>query len=127
MANIKVVGNVGKDPELKFIDGAKGDFAVAKFSVADTPRKYNPTTEKWEDGETVWYSVSCTGTLAEAVTDIVKVGNKVQVEGDLKVFEYVKDDQKKLGLEIRAKSVGVVPTLNNKSSKKAETEEAWPF
>ena len=123
MAQIEVIGNVGKDPELKFISGAKGDFAVAKFSVADTPREQK--NGEWVEGETTWYFVSVTGQLAEAVTDKVTKGSKVLVRGDLRSFEYKKDNETKSGWEIRAKFVAVVPTITK--TKKAEVEEAWPF
>ena len=123
MAQIEVIGNVGKDPELKFISGAKGDFAVAKFSVADTPREQK--NGEWVEGETTWYFVSVTGQLAEAVTDKVTKGSKVLVRGDLRSFEYKKDNETKSGWEIRAKFVAVIPTITK--TKKAEVEEAWPF
>ena len=123
MAQIEIIGNVGKDPELKFISGAKGDFAVARFSVADTPREQK--NGEWVEGETTWYFVSVTGQLAEAVTDKVTKGSKVLVRGDLRSFEYKKDNETKSGWEIRAKFVAVIPTITK--TKKAEVEEAWPF
>ena len=38
MAQIEVIGNAGGDAELKFIKGAKGEFAIANFSLAESPR-----------------------------------------------------------------------------------------
>ena len=34
MATITVAGAVGKDPEIKFLKGKNGDFAVANFFIS---------------------------------------------------------------------------------------------
>lgn len=124
MAHIEVVGNVGKDPELKFINGKNGDFAVAKFPLAETERiKKN---DEWVDGDTYWYYINVTGRLAETIVDTINKGTKVLVNGDLKQFEYEKDGEKKSGLEIRAKTIAIIPSAP-KTTKKSEADEAWPF
>lgn len=124
MAQIQVTGNVGKDPELKFFNGKNGDFAVTKFPLAETERIKKG--DEWVDGDTVWYSVNVTGRLAETLVDSISKGQKVFVDGDLKQFSYEKDGETKSGLEIRAKIVAIIPTAT-KTTKKTETEEAWPF
>ena len=46
-----ITGNLGQDPELRFIPSGK---AVCTVSVGDTPRKFNRDTNAWEDaGETL--------------------------------------------------------------------------
>ena len=124
MAQIEITGNSGSDVELKFIKGKNGDFAVANFSVAETPREYK--NGEYVQGETVWWKVSVTGELAEACADYVAKGTKVFVRGDLKAFEYrAKDGETKSGWEVRAKLVSVV--AHTKKAPKKEGEEAWPF
>ena len=121
---VVLVGNVGKDPELKFIKGSNGDFAVTKFSVAETDKVKQGDT--WVDGETYWYAVSCTGKLAETIIDAVSKGTRVKVEGELKHFTYEKDGETKSGMEVRANDITLVPTAQKKTSKVKE-DEAWPF
>ena len=121
---VVLVGNVGKDPELKFIKGSNGDFAVTKFSVAETDKVKQGDT--WVDGETHWYAVSCTGKLAETIIDAVSKGTRVKVEGELKQFSYEKDGETKSGMEVRANDITLVPTAQKKTSKVKE-DEAWPF
>lgn len=75
---IIIVGNLGKDPELKYL--GSGD-PVASFSVA-TNRKYNNKNgEKVE--EVTWFRVSVWGKQAEACNTYLKKGSKVLVDGRL--------------------------------------------
>ena len=72
--NITIIGNLGRDPELKFTADGK---AVANFSVA-TSRKYKDTDE------TTWFRVSVWGKQAESCNTYLSKGSKVLVEGRLK-------------------------------------------
>ena len=72
--NITIIGNLGRDPELKFTADGK---AVANFSVA-TSRKYG------EKDETTWFRVSVWGKQAESCNTYLSKGSKVLVEGRLK-------------------------------------------
>ena len=135
MATVEVVGNAGSDAELKFIKGAKGEFAIANISIAESPREYK--NGEWVQGETIWWKVSATGELAEWLGDNELKGTKLLVKGDLKQFEYKgRDGNVKQGFEIRAKMIAVVGTLKRKyekgfydgAAKVATTEETqWPF
>ena len=44
---ITVIGNLTADPELRFTPAGA---AVATFTVASTPRRFNAQTNQWEDG-----------------------------------------------------------------------------
>ena len=59
MAQISVVGIIGKDPELKEFT----EFSIVSFPVAYTPREKK--NNEWVDGETVWFRVSISGKNAE--------------------------------------------------------------
>lgn len=121
MAQIEVIGNAGDDAELKFISGAKGDFAVGKFSLAETPREYK--NGEWHQGQTIWWKVTVTGELAEWCADQQLKGMKLLVKGDLKHFEYTKDGETKTGMEIKAKLVAQIGTLKRKSAKEQDKVE----
>ena len=126
MAQIEITGNAGSDVELKFIKGSKGDFAVANFSVAETPREFK--NGEWVQGETIWWKVSATGELAESCTDYVLKGTKVFIRGELKPFEYkAKDGETKSGWEVRAKLVSVVAHIKKAPKVQKEEEASWPF
>lgn len=73
-----VVGNLGKDPEMRFTPSGQ---AVTNFNVA-TSRQYTAA-----DGQTVketcWFRVSVWGKQAEACNEFLHKGSKVLVEGRL--------------------------------------------
>ena len=78
MNRITITGNLGKDPETRYIPS--GD-AVTNFSVA--------VNEHWtgKDGKpaerTAWYRVSAFGKLGENVAKFLHKGSRVLVEGRL--------------------------------------------
>jgi single-strand DNA-binding protein len=123
MATITVTGAVGKDPELKFIKGKNGDFAVANFSLADSQR-FNKGGE-WQDGLTIWYNISTTGRQAEVVADAVSKGQKLEVTGELLITEYdAKDGTRKISYEIKATKI-TEPLKAQQRQKVVQDEPSW--
>jgi single-strand DNA-binding protein len=74
-----LLGNVGKDPEIKF--AATGN-AVASFSIA-TSERFKDKNGEWQD-RTEWHNLVAFGKLAEIIRDYVKKGSKLYVEGSLR-------------------------------------------
>ena len=78
--SITIVGNVGKEPEMRYTPSGQ---AVTSFSVA-TNRQYTANNgEKVK--ETTWFRVSAWGKQAEICNQYVHKGSKVLVEGRLTV------------------------------------------
>ena len=75
---IIIVGNLGKDPEMRYTPSGQ---AVTNFNVA-TNRQYTAS-----DGspvkETIWFRVSTWGKTAETCNQYLKKGSKVLIEGRL--------------------------------------------
>jgi single-strand DNA-binding protein len=69
---------------------------VAGFRVASTPRRYQRSTETWEDGDTQWYSVNAWRTLAENCEQSLRRGDPVVVHGKLTAHVWTN----KAGLEV---------------------------
>lgn len=118
-AEITIKGNLGSDPELKFVKGARGDLALATFSLAYTPR--SKQGNDWVDGETMWFRVTQFGEKAETLIDALRKGDTVLVVGALKqsVFKG-KDGSDKISLEINATDIGIVPR-----AKKRQDTPSW--
>lgn len=107
MANtIEVEGLVGGEPELRYTPEGT---AIATFNIADTPRKYNKETRKWEnDGDTVWYRVTVFGNQAEQIKANLNKGTPVFVKGNLSFHAWeTKTGEKRENKEIRADKVYV--------------------
>lgn len=75
---IIVVGNLGKDPEMRYMPSGQ---AVTSFSVASN-RKYTASNGE-QVNETIWFRVSAWGKQAEICNQYLKKGSKVLIEGRL--------------------------------------------
>lgn len=75
---IIVVGNLGRDPEMRYMQS--GD-PVTSFSVASGRSYTSKSGEKVE--ETTWFRVSVFGKMAETCNQYLHKGSKVLVEGRL--------------------------------------------
>lgn len=74
---ITIVGNVGRDPELRYTQGGN---AVTDFSVAVNSGYTDSQGQRVE--RTTWYRVTCWGRLAETAASYLKKGRQVLVVGD---------------------------------------------
>ena len=77
---LTIVGNLTADPELRFIPSGA---AVANFTVASTPKKFNKQTNEFEDGETLFMRCSVWRDAAEHATESLHRGDRVIVTGQL--------------------------------------------
>lgn len=81
-AHVHLVGNLGKDPELKYLES--GD-AVCNFSIA--------VNRKRKDVETTdWYNVACFRRNAEVAAEYLTKGSPVMVAGQLSIRKYTGND-----------------------------------
>lgn len=78
MNKLTIIGNLGKDSELRTTSYGK---KVCAFSVAST--KSFKRGDQWEKS-TTWFSVSLWGDKAEKFSASLKKGVKVFIEGELR-------------------------------------------
>ena len=101
MNKILVIGNVGRDPEMRYTPNGN---AVTSFTVA-TNRVYN-TADGERHEETEWFRISAWGKLAEQCNNYVTKGMKIYAEGRLKTDTWTGNDgQTRVSLEISADKV----------------------
>lgn len=83
-----LMGNCGKDPELRYMANGK---AATSISIATTSkRKDKDSGETIED--TQWHRVQFFERLAEVVGEYVKKGSPLYIEGRLKYGKYTDKD-----------------------------------
>jgi len=100
--NTVIVGNVGRDPELRYTPGGQ---AVCDFSVAVSRRWADRDTGEQRE-RTTWYRVTCWGKLAETVNEHVRKGRQVLVTGEIEASAWVdKDGNARATLELTAREV----------------------
>lgn len=83
-----LVGNVGRDPEMKFFDN---DVAKANFSIATSERGYTTSNGTQIPDRTEWHNIVCWRGLAQIAEKFVKKGTLVYIEGKIRTRSY--DDQ----------------------------------
>ncbi len=95
MAKIQIIGNVGREPEMKMTPTGK---AVCEFSVA-VNRVSNSGGERTEQAD--WYRVSCWGRQAEIAQQYVQKGMQIFVDGRFSARTWTnKENVEKTSLEI---------------------------
>jgi|SRR5690242_13983278 single-strand DNA-binding protein len=97
-----VVGNLGRDPETKYMpDGA----AITNVSVA-TSFQWTDKASGEKKEETEWHRVVFRGRLAEIAGEYLKKGSQVYVEGRLRTRKWQdKEGQDRYTTEIVADSM----------------------
>lgn len=81
-----LVGNLGKDPEVRHLDNGR---AVANFSLATSETYKNKQGERVTNTE--WHNVVLWSPLAEIAEKFLKKGGQVYIEGKLTTRSW--DDQ----------------------------------
>jgi single-strand DNA-binding protein len=76
--SVKLIGHLGKDPEVRKFDSGK---KVATFSIATSDSYKNQKGEKIED--TQWHNLVIWGRLADVAGHYLKKGSEVAIEGKL--------------------------------------------
>ena len=107
MANdtiLTVVGNLTADPELRF---TQSGVAVASFTIASTPRKFNRQTNEWEDEEALFLRCSIWRDAAENVSESLEKGSRVIAQGRLKQRSFTdREGNQRTSIELDVDEVG---------------------
>jgi len=113
-----IVGNLGRDPELRFL--ASGD-AVANIAVATS---YKP---KDKPEITEWHRISLFGRLAEIVGQYLKKGSSVYVEGRLQTRKYTdKDGIEKYATDIIAENMQMLSGRQEEAQPARQEQQQQP-
>ena len=75
--NITVVGNVTREPELKFLNSGQ---AALRLSLAVSRRWQNRQSQEWEE-KTSFFDIQCYGPMAENAANSLDKGSRVVVTG----------------------------------------------
>ncbi|WP_149360207.1 single-stranded DNA-binding protein [Lolliginicoccus suaedae] len=110
---ITVIGNLTADPELRFTPAGA---AVATFTVASTPRRFNAQTNQWEDSEALFLRCNIWRQAAEHVAESLNKGMRVIVNGRLRQRSFeTREGEKRTVIELEVDEVG--PSLKYATAK----------
>jgi len=73
-----LVGNVGKDPEVRYLEK---NVAVANFSLATTDKAYTTQSGVQVPERTEWHNIVVWGNLATICEKYLKKGKEVAIDG----------------------------------------------
>lgn len=107
MANetyITVVGNLTADADLRFTSNG---VAVANFTIASTPRRFNRQANEFKDEETLFVRCSAWRELAENAAESLTKGTRVIAHGWLKSRSFQdKEGNNRNAWELEVEEVG---------------------
>lgn len=123
---ITIMGNVGKDPETRKLDGGA---QVGSFSVAVSEKFKNKKGEQQE--KTTWFRVDAWqqtehGLVTSLIMPYIKKGQSVFVQGTPEIEEYEKDGMKKQSFKIRLGGPGSTLRLNGSPKGSTASIEGSP-
>jgi single-strand DNA-binding protein len=116
-----LVGNVGKDPEVRY---SQSGTPVANFSLA-TNERFKDRNDEWQD-RTEWHNIVAWQRLAEIVGEYVAKGSKVYVEGKLQTtsWEDRQSGVRKYRTQVVAHDLLLLDSRGNVRNGQAATDHA---
>lgn len=105
-----LVGNLGRDPEIRDVSGR----SVCKFSVASDIRRKTVDGE-W-DKVTRWYNISVWGKRGNTCKEMLRKGSKVQVVGEATLRQWQGEQGLRTDYEIDAWHVEFLSDFGRRAS-----------
>lgn len=126
---ITIVGNLTADPELKFTDSGQ---ALARFTVASTPRTFDRDANQWKDGTSTFFRCAAWRSLAEHVAESLGKGSRVVLSGRIRQHDWTTPEgDKRSMLAVEVDEIGAslrftTVTINGKTSGKPDASgDPW--
>lgn len=120
---VMLVGRVGQDPEIRYTSA--GD-AVVNLSLATSESWKNKNGEKQEATE--WHRISFFGKPAEIVSQYVRKGSQIYVEGKIKSKKYTdKQGIERTAFEIQSESFKLLGSKPDGQAAPAQQKKSAPM
>jgi len=85
-----LIGNLGKDPELKYLEG---NIARLNFSMATSEYHKDKSGNRIE--QTEWHNIVLWRSMAESAEKVLKKGTQIYLEGKLQTRQWIDKDGNK--------------------------------
>jgi len=117
-----LVGNLGKDPEVKYLDSG---VAVANFSLATSESYKNKEGERVN--QTEWHNIVLWRGLAEVAEKWLKKGSSIYIEGKIKTRKWEdKEGNTRYNTEILADNMTMLGSKSTSETTSPTTSEQQP-
>lgn len=122
-----IIGNLGADPAERGRGGEKTG-PIVGFTVAENVQTFDQATKKFKTVHTNWFQVTAFGTLADRVRSHLKKGDRVAIQGRMKISKYKdKNGDDRTGFEIIAENVANWQGLPAAGASAGDDDESLPF
>ena len=124
MQKVQLIGNVGKEPEIKiFDDGGK----IATFTMAVNERGFTTKSGTKVPDRSEWFNISVSGDFAGVVEKYVHKGDKLYIEGKQRTRQYDdKSGQTKYFVEINVSELEMLGTKEHKEDEQRDIPRGQP-
>jgi single-strand DNA-binding protein len=129
-----IIGHLTRDPEVAFTNSG---VAYARFTVASTPRRYDPNANEWTDGDALFLRCTAWRQLAENIGETLTKGARVVVYGRLRLNTWQTDDGEtrssldldvdEVGPSLRYATATVSKTTHSRDTAPAPTDANDPW
>ncbi len=120
---LTVTGNLTADPELRFTPSGA---AVAGFTVAFTPRRFDKASGEWSDGTTTFMTCVAWRSLGEHAAESLRRGSRVVVTGSLVTDMWEKDGEHRSAVKLVCDDIGASLAYATVDIHKAARSDAAP-
>ncbi len=110
-SELTAIGNIGKPPEVTYNTEGR---EFCHFSIAVNEGTGKKDKEGKTIKDTIWYNVTCVGSLVNIAISYLKKGDSVFVRGKLKVRKYNGANGMDVSLELFANTIHLLP--NNRAN-----------
>ena len=80
--------------------------SITSFRLASTQRRFDRSRDRWVDGDTNWYTITCFRQLAINVSGSVIKGDRVVATGRLRIRDWTSGEKAGTNIEVDADAVG---------------------
>lgn len=117
-----IIGNLGRDPEIRYMPS--GD-AIANIAVATSFKLKDKNTGEQKE-LTEWHRISFFGRLAETVSQYLKKGSPIYVEGRLQTRKYTdKDNIERYATEVIAENMQMLGSRQSISDSVCTMDDSY--
>lgn len=119
-----LIGNVGKDPEVRYYDK---DQCVAQFPLATTERGYTLQNGTQVPDHTDWHNIVAFRNVAKIIEKYVHKGDKLYIEGRIRYRSYEdKKGQRRYVTEIYAENLELLTPKHQEQPASTPVQPAQP-